>query len=85
MRFVCYMAQALHTHKRGNSVVVLAIAVVIAGIVFFGIWEFLKASGHPKGPRIGVITHSRPVGGKVEDGVFRSLPQRDPGLIRCQI
>jgi hypothetical protein len=69
------MAQPLHTRKRGNSVAVWAIAIIVAGLVFYGIWMFLNSQGQVrKHPGVGVITHSTPVGGKVLDGVFRSSP-----------
>ncbi len=78
------MAQVLHTRKRGNSLAVLAIAIIAAGLVFWATWAYLNS--HHEVPRTpGVITHSTPVGGEVEDGVFRSLPQRDLGVIRWQI
>ncbi len=78
------MAELLHTCKRRNSLPVFAIAVITAALVFCGIWRSLD-SHHEVPPTPGVITHSTPVGGQVEDGVFRSLPERDLGLIRSQI
>jgi hypothetical protein len=68
------MAEPLHTRKRGNSVAVLAIGIIIAGLVFYGIWMFLNSQGHVRKHPPGVITHSTPVGGTVQDGVYRSSP-----------
>jgi hypothetical protein len=78
------MAEMLHTRKRGNSSAIWMIAVVIAAVFFWGIWTF-SHSHHEVSRNPGVITHSTPVGGKIEDGVFRSLPERDLGVIRWQI
>jgi len=78
------MAELLHTRKRGNSLAILTIAVVVAALLFWGISRFLTS--HREVRRTpGVITHSTPVGGKTEDGVFRALPERELGLIRWQI
>ena len=51
------------------------IGVIVAGLVFYGIWVFLNSHGEVKRhPPMGVIVHSTPVGGKLQDGVFRSSP-----------
>ena len=66
------MVQALR--KRENSVVILAIAFMLAGLIF-GIWLFRNSQREAKKhPAAAKITHSTPVGGKLEDGVFRSSP-----------
>jgi hypothetical protein len=79
------MAEVLHTRKRGNSLAIVAVAVVVAALLLWGIWTFLNSHREVR-RNPGTITHSTPVGGKIEDGVFRSLPQsEEPGLIRWQI
>lgn len=70
------MAQELHTRKLGNSVAMWAIFILIAAIVFFGIWEFLSSEGHNSTrQKVGTITHSTPVGGELLDGVFHPQPE----------
>jgi hypothetical protein len=54
------------------------LAVIAAALVFYGTWVFLGwHAPSATQPHAGVITHSNPVGGKVEDGVFRSSPDPD--------
>lgn len=79
-----YMAEVLALRKRIRSLVLKALVATVAGIACGGIWLSLN---HDATPAVAVpITHSTPVGGKIEDGVFRSLPDTDePGLIRWQI
>jgi hypothetical protein len=60
----------LHTQKRGNGIALWAIVVVIAGIVFYGIWLFLSSQKHVPTHPPGAVLHSTPVGGRVQDGVF---------------
>jgi hypothetical protein len=63
-----------------------ALAVMAAILVFYGTWAFLGS--HPQGamqPGVGAITHSAPVGGKVEDGVFRSSPDTGSAVNLWQI
>jgi len=81
------MAQPLHTRKRGNSLAVWTIGIIVLGLIFYGIWVFLNSQGQVrKHPAVGAITHSRPVGGEVLDGVFRSSPANgSPGLTRWRI
>jgi len=72
------MALPLHTRKRENWVAVWAIAVIVAGLIFFGARVFLTSQAQVgKHLPLGAITHSTPVGGKVLDGVFRSSPDDD--------
>jgi len=69
------MAEPLHTRKMGNSLAVWAISVVVAVLIFCGIGVFLNSHGEVRRhPRVGKITHSIPVGGEIQDGVFRSSP-----------
>ena len=63
------MAERLHTRKRGNSLAVWAILVIIAGVVFYGIWAFPNSQHHVTN-HPHAITHSTPVGGELLDGVF---------------
>jgi hypothetical protein len=80
------MAERLHTRKRGNSLAVWAITVIVAGLVFYGIWVFLSSHGQVRRHPPGIITHSTPVGGTLEDGVFRSGTQEaDPYFTRWRI
>ena len=68
---VSSMAEPLHTQKRGNSLALWAIVIIIAIAVFFGIWMFLNSHRDvKKHPPVGTVTHSTPVGGVVLDGVF---------------
>ena len=78
------MAEALHARKRIRSLILRALIAMVVGIVGGGFWLLLKIEARPA---VAVpITHSTPVGGKIEDGVFRSLPDGDaPGFIRWQI
>jgi len=69
------MAELLHTRKQGNSVAVWAISMMVGLLVLYGGWLFLKSHGGTnRHPPVGMITHSTPVGGKVQDGVFHSSP-----------
>jgi len=67
------MAEPLHTQKKGNSLVIWTIVILVVIVAFFGVWKFLNSAKpvptHPPG-----ITHSIPVGGKVMDGVFHPTP-----------
>ena len=68
------MAEALHTRKQGNSLALWLIVVVIAGVVFFGIWKFLNSQRNVETHPPGMITHSTPVGGEILDGVYHPVP-----------
>ena len=61
-------------YSRTRSFALLAVSVIIGGLICYGTQLFLSshwvASKHPP---LG-ITHSTPVGGAVEDGVYRSTP-----------
>ncbi len=48
-------------------------AVIFAGIVFWSVRIFLMSYDQVTS-RPAAIIHSTPVGGTVQDGVFRSLP-----------
>jgi len=75
------ISEPLHTRKRGNSLAVWLIGVLIAAVVFWGIWYFLNSRGQvSKHPKVGAITHSTPVGGTVLDGVYHTLPSSDGPL-----
>jgi len=78
------MPETLDARKRIRPLALKALIAMVAGIVAGGSWLFLNQHARPA---VTVpITHSTPVGGKIEDGVFRSLPDTDePGLIRWQI
>jgi hypothetical protein len=79
------MAETLHPQKVGNSLAVWAVVTVVAALVLYGIWTFLKSEKHAPNHPPG-ITHSRPVGGKVQDGVFHpSLIGSDSEAIRWRI
>jgi|KBSMisStandDraft_5_1062788.scaffolds.fasta_scaffold2965185_1 hypothetical protein len=68
------MAEALHTRKQGNSLALWIIAVVTAGVIFFGTWNFLNSQPGVETHPPGKITHSTPVGGAVLDGVYHPVP-----------
>lgn len=69
------MAELLHTGKRVNPLAVWAITVLVAGFLFLGASLYLRAHGQAKTPPPAATTHSTPVGGAVQDGVFRSTPE----------
>jgi len=69
------MVEPLHTRKRGDSLAAWLIALLVAAVVFWGVWYFLNSQGQvSKHPKVGQITHSTPVGGSTLDGVYHPLP-----------
>ena len=80
------MAETLPPRKRGNSLAVWTIGFVLAGLIFCGTWIAVKFQQQVS-QRPPVITHSTPVGGQVEDGVYRSTPHDDvdPEVSRWRI
>jgi len=83
------MAEALHTRERKNLPATWAIGLIVAGLLSYGSWILLDPQGPlHRAPAVAPVMHSTPVGGKVQDGVFRSSPddeEQDFGLIRWQI
>jgi len=83
------MAEALHTRERKNVPAIWAIGVVVAGLLSYGSWILVNPNGPlHRPPAVAPVTHSTPVGGKLQDGVFRSSPddeQEDFGITRWQI
>lgn len=80
------MAERLLVRRLTTPETMWALAVIAAALVFYGTSVFLGA--HSPGatqPHVGVITHSTPVGGNVEDGVFHSSPDSDSGVGLWQI
>ena len=69
------MVEQLPARKRDNSVAVWITAIIVAGLMFYGIWVFLNSAGRvSRHPTTGAITHSTPVGGATQDGVYHSTP-----------
>lgn len=55
----------------GNSLAALLLVAVVAALVFWGVWTWLKRSEHPAWRAPGQSqSHSLPVGGRLRDGVF---------------
>jgi hypothetical protein len=83
------MAEALPTRERKSLPAIWTLRLVIAGLLSYGSWIVLNPHGPLQRPATVIpVTHSTPVGGKLQDGVFRSSPdddQEDLGLIRWQI
>jgi hypothetical protein len=61
--------------RQQSPLVVTLIAVVVAVLVFWGIWTFLKREHHPAQqppqPSSKLQQHIFPTGGEVLDGVYR--------------
>lgn len=77
--FVYGMSDRTPTRTLGNFLGFLIFGVIAAVLIFYGASIFLgshwQVSPHPA---VG-ITHSTPVGGAVEDGVYRSAPDDKDG------
>lgn len=63
--------------KRGTSLAIWIIAIIVLGIVFWGVWYFLSGEHHPATRNAGAAMRSQvqgetilPVGGEMMDGVF---------------
>jgi hypothetical protein len=77
------MSEKLPIRRRGIPVAIWAIGLILAGLILCGSWisRRLQVTDHPP-----VITHSTPVGGTVEDGVYRSAPaDADSPVTVCRI
>lgn len=82
------MQEVLATRQRRNSLAGWTISVTAAFLVFYGTSIFLDSHQQAGSrPAAGAITHSTPVGGVVQDGVFRSSPpaSSDPDISRWRI
>ncbi len=78
------MPETLPARKPRRLLILKVLIAVVAGILGGGAWLFLNY--HASRVVTVPITHSTPVGGKIEDGVYRSLPDTaEPGLTRWQI
>jgi hypothetical protein len=83
--FVYDMPELMHARRQRDSLVIFAIAAVVIALAYWGVWMSLTAEAQ-KHPHAGVITHSTPVGGAIEDGIFRQVPESErPKLTRSRI
>ena len=82
------MQEPLSTRQRRSSLAGWTISVTVAFVVFYGTSIFMDSHQQAGSrPAAGVITHSTPIGGVVQDGVFRSSPpaDADPDISRWRI
>ena len=75
----------LPTRKRGTLLATGVIVILIAALVFWGVWTYLNSQGKVSDhPHVSMITHSTPFGGAILDGVFHPTAG-DLHSIRWQI